>query len=252
MTYKYCKIQNIPFPKVELSAEEEKNPKECYIFADAEDPRAPIVIHFPLVNDTFKEFKEPGKCNQQNCVLCSTPGMCYMSADGRQKSSLHTPAACSPLEKHRGHCPGQLSATLPLPALPVAEGSCHCPLQQSRRSSSPVPDAMSCQERCAKCWSFSGTGKRESKERSRDPWKQGDKGLLKDLLVGWKAAAAGPWSIQAQGWPWNCAFPRQAACGGEGGAGAEGTSFLALRDSRLGHRDLGRGSMCGCGGRGSI
>uniref|UniRef100_A0A8C3U007 Phospholipase A2 n=1 Tax=Catharus ustulatus TaxID=91951 RepID=A0A8C3U007_CATUS len=60
MTYKYCKIQNIPFPKVELSPEEEKNPKECYIFADAEDPRAPIVIHFPLVNDTFKEFKEPG------------------------------------------------------------------------------------------------------------------------------------------------------------------------------------------------
>ncbi|NWU95205.1 PA24B phospholipase, partial [Upupa epops] len=60
MTYKYCKIQKIPFPKVELSKEEEKNPKECYIFADAEDPRAPIVIHFPLVNDTFKEFKEPG------------------------------------------------------------------------------------------------------------------------------------------------------------------------------------------------
>ncbi|NXA77725.1 PA24B phospholipase, partial [Thryothorus ludovicianus] len=60
MTYKYCKIQNIPFPKVELRPEEEKNPKECYIFADAEDPRAPIVIHFPLVNDTFKEFKEPG------------------------------------------------------------------------------------------------------------------------------------------------------------------------------------------------
>ncbi|KAJ7413473.1 cytosolic phospholipase A2 beta-like isoform X4 [Willisornis vidua] len=60
MTYKYCKIQKIPFPKVELSEEEMKNPKECYIFSDAEDPRAPIVIHFPLVNDTFKEFKEPG------------------------------------------------------------------------------------------------------------------------------------------------------------------------------------------------
>ncbi|XP_062431868.1 cytosolic phospholipase A2 beta-like [Rhea pennata] len=60
MTYKYCKIQGIPFPKVELSKEEEKNPKECYVFSDAEDPRAPIVIHFPLVNDTFKEFKEPG------------------------------------------------------------------------------------------------------------------------------------------------------------------------------------------------
>ncbi|NWH76713.1 PA24B phospholipase, partial [Piaya cayana] len=60
MTYKYCKIQKIPFPKVEISKEEEENPKECYVFSDAEDPRAPIVIHFPLVNDTFKEFKEPG------------------------------------------------------------------------------------------------------------------------------------------------------------------------------------------------
>ncbi|NXP13209.1 PA24B phospholipase, partial [Thinocorus orbignyianus] len=60
MTYKYCKIQKIPFPKVELSKEEEENPKECYVFSDPEDPRAPIVIHFPLVNDTFKEFKEPG------------------------------------------------------------------------------------------------------------------------------------------------------------------------------------------------
>uniref|UniRef100_A0A8B9DWE5 Phospholipase A2 n=1 Tax=Anser cygnoides TaxID=8845 RepID=A0A8B9DWE5_ANSCY len=60
MTYKYCKIQKIPFPKVELSEEEEKNPKECYVFSDPEDPKAPIVIHFPLVNDTFKEFKEPG------------------------------------------------------------------------------------------------------------------------------------------------------------------------------------------------
>ncbi|KFQ38937.1 Cytosolic phospholipase A2 beta, partial [Mesitornis unicolor] len=60
MTYKYCKIQKIPFPKVEISKEDEKNPKECYVFSDAEDPKAPIVIHFPLVNDTFKEFKEPG------------------------------------------------------------------------------------------------------------------------------------------------------------------------------------------------
>ncbi|KFU91130.1 Cytosolic phospholipase A2 beta, partial [Chaetura pelagica] len=60
MTYKYCKIQKIPFPKVELTKEDEKNPKECYVFSDAEDPRAPIIIHFPLVNDTFKEFKEPG------------------------------------------------------------------------------------------------------------------------------------------------------------------------------------------------
>uniref|UniRef100_A0A8B9EZD3 PLA2c domain-containing protein n=1 Tax=Amazona collaria TaxID=241587 RepID=A0A8B9EZD3_9PSIT len=73
MTYKYCKIQKIPFPKVEISKEEEMNPKECYVFSDAEDPRAPIVIHFPLVNDTFKEFKEPGKSSQQNYLVDFRP-----------------------------------------------------------------------------------------------------------------------------------------------------------------------------------
>lgn len=81
---------------------------------------------------------------QQNGALCSTPGMYYTSTDGRQKSSLHTPADCSPLEKHGGHSPGQLSAPLPPPALPVADGSCHCPLQQCCRSSSFVPDTMFC------------------------------------------------------------------------------------------------------------
>uniref|UniRef100_A0A8C0GGM0 Phospholipase A2 n=1 Tax=Chelonoidis abingdonii TaxID=106734 RepID=A0A8C0GGM0_CHEAB len=60
MTYRYCKTQGIPFPKIELSEEDRKNPKECYMFSEAENPRAPIVLHFPLVNNTFKDYKEPG------------------------------------------------------------------------------------------------------------------------------------------------------------------------------------------------
>ncbi|XP_034625031.1 cytosolic phospholipase A2 beta-like isoform X3 [Trachemys scripta elegans] len=60
MTYRYCKTQGIPFPKIELSEEDKKNPKECYVFSEAENPRAPTVIHFPLVNNTFKDYKEPG------------------------------------------------------------------------------------------------------------------------------------------------------------------------------------------------
>lgn len=97
---------------------------------------------------------------------------------------------------------------------------------------------MSCQERHAECWGFSG--KRKSKERSRELWEQGNKGLLKELLVGWKAALAaeaghpgpsssGPsWAIQPQGWPCTPAFPSQAVCSGEGGVGAQGTSFPGL------------------------
>ncbi|KFQ38902.1 Cytosolic phospholipase A2 epsilon, partial [Mesitornis unicolor] len=57
---KYFQKQGIPFPKIHMSEEEKKNLKECYIFEDAETPEAPIVVFFPLVNDTFRKYKEPG------------------------------------------------------------------------------------------------------------------------------------------------------------------------------------------------
>ncbi|XP_078515766.1 cytosolic phospholipase A2 delta-like [Lissotriton helveticus] len=59
-TEKYCTEQGIAFPKIVLSDEEKKSTKECYTFTDTENPNAPTVLHFPLVNDTFKEFKAPG------------------------------------------------------------------------------------------------------------------------------------------------------------------------------------------------
>lgn len=58
---KYFLKQGIPFPKINLSEEEKKNLKECYIFEDRETPEAPTVVFFPLVNDTFRKYKEPGK-----------------------------------------------------------------------------------------------------------------------------------------------------------------------------------------------
>ncbi|KFP05859.1 Cytosolic phospholipase A2 zeta, partial [Calypte anna] len=60
LTQKYCEEREIPFPKIELSEEDEKNPKECYMFVDDNNPKAPIVLHFPLVNDTFQKYKAPG------------------------------------------------------------------------------------------------------------------------------------------------------------------------------------------------
>ncbi|NXG68818.1 PA24E phospholipase, partial [Baryphthengus martii] len=57
---KYFLKQGIPFPKIQLSEEEKKNLKECYIFEDTEIPEAPTVVFFPLVNDTFRKYKEPG------------------------------------------------------------------------------------------------------------------------------------------------------------------------------------------------
>ncbi|KAG8449635.1 hypothetical protein GDO86_016321, partial [Hymenochirus boettgeri] len=60
LTSQYCKERGIPFPTITLSREDEKQPKECYIFVDDDNPRAPIVLHFPMVNSTFRRYKEPG------------------------------------------------------------------------------------------------------------------------------------------------------------------------------------------------
>nr|XP_033808694.1 cytosolic phospholipase A2 zeta-like isoform X2 [Geotrypetes seraphini] len=60
LTTRYCKERGIPFPQILLNEEDEKKPKECYMFVDAENPKAPIVLHFPLVNDTFQIYKAPG------------------------------------------------------------------------------------------------------------------------------------------------------------------------------------------------
>jgi len=58
---KYCSEQKIPFPKISLTDEDKKNLKECYLFQDSDLPGCPIVIFLPLVNDTFREYKAPGK-----------------------------------------------------------------------------------------------------------------------------------------------------------------------------------------------
>lgn len=58
---KYYSEQKIPFPTISLTDEDKKNLKECYIFQDSDLPGCPIVIFLPLVNDTFQEYKAPGK-----------------------------------------------------------------------------------------------------------------------------------------------------------------------------------------------
>ncbi|XP_034273667.1 cytosolic phospholipase A2 zeta [Pantherophis guttatus] len=60
LTEKYCRERDIPFPQIIFNKEDEESPKECYLFMDAENPKAPIVLHFPLVNDTFRKYKMPG------------------------------------------------------------------------------------------------------------------------------------------------------------------------------------------------
>ncbi|XP_008141445.2 cytosolic phospholipase A2 zeta [Eptesicus fuscus] len=63
-TEKYCLDRGIPFPRIEVLSEDLENPRECYLFARAEDPRSPIVLHFPLVNRTFRTHRAPGVARQ--------------------------------------------------------------------------------------------------------------------------------------------------------------------------------------------
>ncbi|XP_056666302.1 cytosolic phospholipase A2 delta [Monodelphis domestica] len=56
----YCRGQGIPFPRVELSQEDRQQPKECHVFSDPDCPEAPTVLHFPLVNLSFREHSAPG------------------------------------------------------------------------------------------------------------------------------------------------------------------------------------------------
>ncbi|XP_048804180.1 cytosolic phospholipase A2 epsilon-like isoform X2 [Lagopus muta] len=56
----YFAKQGIPFPKEVPDDQETPHLKECYIVGEKESPETPIVIFFPLVNDTFREYKAPG------------------------------------------------------------------------------------------------------------------------------------------------------------------------------------------------
>lgn len=58
---KYYAKQGIPYPNTVLNEEDRKQLKECYLFDKADNPKAPIVLYFPLVCNTFQKYKAPGK-----------------------------------------------------------------------------------------------------------------------------------------------------------------------------------------------
>ncbi|MBN3285337.1 PA24F phospholipase, partial [Polyodon spathula] len=60
LTEQYCADHCLPFPRIDLSSIEGRPLQECYVFTDEGDPRAPIVLHFPLVNYSFRENSAPG------------------------------------------------------------------------------------------------------------------------------------------------------------------------------------------------
>ena len=46
--------------------------RECYVFEDPDDPRCPTILHFPLINKTFKDYVAPGKVEFTKMILFCT------------------------------------------------------------------------------------------------------------------------------------------------------------------------------------
>ncbi|XP_026559769.1 cytosolic phospholipase A2 epsilon-like, partial [Pseudonaja textilis] len=82
---KYYKEQGIPFPNVVLTDEDRKHLKECYYFNQSEGSGCPILVFFPLVNDTFQYYSAPGERRSEadmaggniDVSTCKTPYSTY-------------------------------------------------------------------------------------------------------------------------------------------------------------------------------
>ncbi|XP_045628443.1 cytosolic phospholipase A2 delta [Ursus americanus] len=56
----YCRARGLPFPRVEPSPQDQRQPTECHLFSDPSCPDAPVLLHFPLVNASFRDHSAPG------------------------------------------------------------------------------------------------------------------------------------------------------------------------------------------------
>ncbi|XP_061467319.1 cytosolic phospholipase A2 epsilon-like isoform X2 [Rhineura floridana] len=83
---KYYREQGIPFPNVVLTEQDRKELRECYYFNQSEVSGCPILLFFPLVNDTFRYYKAPGEkrcCEAEMAAgnvdvsTCKTPYSTY-------------------------------------------------------------------------------------------------------------------------------------------------------------------------------
>ncbi|XP_026880389.2 cytosolic phospholipase A2 zeta isoform X1 [Electrophorus electricus] len=59
-TQQYCSDHSVPFPRINFDGVASEPQREVYVFEDQENLHAPIVIHFPLVNVSFRQYKAPG------------------------------------------------------------------------------------------------------------------------------------------------------------------------------------------------
>ncbi|XP_036397454.1 cytosolic phospholipase A2 zeta-like [Megalops cyprinoides] len=86
-TAQYCADHRLPFPNIDFSSLEGKPLQECYLFRDEDNPSAPIVLHFPLINASFREFRAPGVRRVGEVEL--TEGQVDVSSSGSPYRTYH-------------------------------------------------------------------------------------------------------------------------------------------------------------------
>lgn len=58
----WAKRNGLLFPPIDADEQFDREGwKECYVFKDPTNPKCPIVLHFVLVNKTYRDFVRPGK-----------------------------------------------------------------------------------------------------------------------------------------------------------------------------------------------
>ncbi|XP_045107794.1 cytosolic phospholipase A2-like isoform X2 [Portunus trituberculatus] len=59
---KWATQNKVPFPPIQnqVAQYEGQEVRECYVFKHPTDPFCPVILHFPLVNNKFREFSAPG------------------------------------------------------------------------------------------------------------------------------------------------------------------------------------------------
>ena len=107
----WAKKNNLKFPPINAMEQFWKDGlKEYYVFSDPNDPTCPVVVHFPLVNKTFKEQVSPGLLKiglifvsmYDECVVGSVARLVYpgcqkffLLREQRRKGESAMPAAFS-------------------------------------------------------------------------------------------------------------------------------------------------------------
>ncbi|CAL4073225.1 unnamed protein product, partial [Meganyctiphanes norvegica] len=87
----WAKERLIPFPPVKEKIDEYLGMEiqECYVFESSNDLFAPVILHFPLVNNKFRQYKSPGVLRSTDEEFKFSNFPCYGKGSGFGTFKFH-------------------------------------------------------------------------------------------------------------------------------------------------------------------